>query len=110
MTSRKPQYTTSMNNDTETFTIARIGSEPTDDGDRLITWEVRAKGFAGIREFQASHDRFIATWTGCGAGWLKGTYCVLVDGAEIAIEARNDAWASVQQDIEDHGRRMAGWF
>ena len=99
-----------MSNDTETFTTRRVASEKTEDGDLFLTWEVRAKGFAGIRAFTAAHDRFIADWTGCGDGWLKGTYGVLVDGAEVAIEARNDAWASVQQDIEDHGRASAGWF
>jgi len=97
-----------MINDTETFNTSRVASEKTEDGDLLLTWEVRAKGFAGIRDFSAAHDRFIETWTGCGDGWLKGTYHVLVDGAEVAIEARNDAWASVQQEIEDHAM-MGAW-
>lgn len=88
--------------DTETFTTRRSGSEKTEDGDLLIKVEVRAKGFAGVRDFQAAHDRFIEVWTGCGDGWLKGTYSYLVDGAEIAIERNNDEWASRQQDIEDH--------
>ena len=97
-----------MSNDTETFNTHRVRSEPTEDGDRLFTWEVRAKGFAGVRAFNLAHNRFIAVWTGCGDGWLKGTYHVLVDGAEVAIEARNDAWASVQQEIEDHAM-MGAW-
>ncbi len=90
-----------MIQDTETFNVRRIASETTEDGDRLVTWEVRALGAAGVRDFAASYDRYIPTWTGCGNGWMRGTYSVLVDGSEIAIEARNDEWASRQQEIED---------
>ncbi len=93
-----------MIHDTELFTTTWVGSETTEDGDKLFIYEVRAKGFAGIRDFHAAHDRFIETWTGCGDGWLKGRFVRLVDGAEIAIEARNDEWAQRQQDIEDAGR------
>ena len=87
---------------TDNFTTSTIKREKTEDGDLLITMEVRAKGFAGVREFHATANRFIRDWTACGDGWLKGTYNYLVDGAEIAIEAANDAWASHQQDIEDY--------
>jgi hypothetical protein len=99
-------YDIDMSN--EQYTINRIASETTEDGDLLITWEVMAKGFAGIRDFSAEANRFIQSWVGCGNGFLKGQYNILVDGAEIAIEARNDAWASHQQAIEDNclGR---GW-
>jgi hypothetical protein len=76
----------------------------------LITFEVVAKGFAGIRAFHADAGRFIRDWVGAGEGLLKGTYSVLVDGAEIAIERQNDAWASQQQDIEDAGRAQCGRF
>jgi hypothetical protein len=50
----------------------------------------------------------LVEWKGCGDGWLAAQYKVLVDGAELAIERQNDAWASMQQDIEDRccGR---GW-
>lgn len=27
------------------------------------------------------------TWTGCGDGWIRGTYCVLVDGARSPSNA-----------------------
>jgi len=96
-----------MINDTETFETRRAGSEKTEDGDLLITFEVRAKGFAGVRAFHAAADRFIRDWTACGEGWLKGTYAILVDGAEIAIERNNDEWASRQQEIEDHA--LGAW-
>lgn len=97
-----------MIHDTETFTTRRVASETTEDGDLLITFEVRAKGFTGINNFQAAHNRVIEVWYGAGNGWMRSTFHVLVDGAEVAIETRNDAWASVQQEIEDHGRAMAG--
>jgi len=91
----------------ELYTTRIIKNEGTEDGDRLLTWEVRAKGFVGARAFQADQDRFIPEWIGCGDGWLKATYHVLVDGAEVAIEAANDAWASQQQAIEDAGMARA---
>jgi hypothetical protein len=91
-----------MIEDTDLYNTRRAGSEKTEDGDRYFSFEVRAKGFAGVRAFHAAADRFIRDWTACGDGWLKGTYGILVDGAEIAIEARNDEWASRQQEIEDH--------
>jgi hypothetical protein len=99
-----------MSNDTAPYTRQVISREWTEDGDLFMTWEVKTKGFEGVRAFHKDADRFIDTWVGCGNGWMKGTYGVLVDGAEIAIEARNDEWASRQQDIEDHGRGSAGWF
>jgi hypothetical protein len=86
---------------TDLYTTQIIKREPTEDGDLYLTWEARAKGFAGVRAFHSDNDRFIRDWTACGEGWLKGTYGVLIDGAEIAIERRNDEWAQHQQDIED---------
>ena len=79
-----------------------VRHEPTEDGDVLATWEVRAKGFAGVLAFIAQFDRHPEFWTAIGDGWLVGNYHVLIDGAEIAIERRNDEWAQRQQDIEDH--------
>jgi hypothetical protein len=87
-----------------------VKREPTEDGDLLITWEVTAKGRKGAEAFCKDSYRYIKSWTGAGNGMIKAQYCVLVDGAEIAIERRNDEWASRQQDIEDHGRASAGWF
>ena len=92
-----------MSNDTETIT-RRVASEKTEDGDLLLTWEVRVKGFDAARAWMKEADRWIEVWTACGDGWLAGRYNVLVDGAEIAIEAANDVWAQRQQDIEDAGR------
>lgn len=89
--------------ETETIT-RRVASEKTEDGDLLLTWEVRAKGFDSARKWMKESDRWIEIWDACGDGWLVARYCVLVDGAEVAIEARNDEWASRQQEIEDAGR------
>lgn len=92
--------------------------EDTEDGDYLFTVTVRAKGFAGVRAYNAERSHFVNrsgislgtldAWVGAGEGWLKATYSYVVDGAEVAIERSNDAWASAQQDIEDRccGR---GW-
>lgn len=112
-------YTLNMINDTDTFNTRRLASEKTEDGDLLITWEVRAKGFDGIRAYNAERSNQMTSigtsmhplteWTACGDGWLKATYNVLIDGMEIAIEARNDEWASRQQDIEDYCIRSGGW-
>lgn len=91
-----------MLQDTETFTTKRIKQESTEDGDLVITHEVRAKGFKGIKEFSKTYDRFyIESWTGCGDGWLKGNFSYLVDGTEIAIEKSNDYWASMKYDPYD---------
>lgn len=94
-----------MIQDTELFNTRRAKSENTDDGDLLITWEVKAKGFAGIKAYNAEtvnyHGMYpIGEWIGCGNGWLKAQFQRLIDGTEIAIEAANDAWAKDQEARE----------
>lgn len=86
-----------------------IKRETTEDGDLCLTFEVRAKGFAGVKEFNETQRYPIGSWVGCGDGWYKTTFYKVVDGAEVAIEARNDEWASRQQAIEDAGRQL-WWF
>lgn len=98
-----------MIHDTDIYTVRPIKRERTEDGDLCITWEVRVKGRVGAEAFCKQFDRYIATWTGCGNGWMRSTYFTLVDGAVIAIEARNDAWAQQQQDIEDRCRGLFGY-
>lgn len=90
-----------MNND-DTFTEHRHREGSNEDGDMVIRVEVRAKGKAGVKDFTNYRSRTGLVWTGCGNGWLRATYSYTVDGIELAIEARNDAWASAQQEIEDH--------
>jgi hypothetical protein len=107
-----------MIENTDLFNTRLAKSEWTEDGDKLFVWEVRAKGFAGVKAYNAERTNQMTSiggrleplteWTGCGDGWLKATYSYVVDGAEIAIEARNDAWASHQQEIEDAGRMSYG--
>ena len=90
-------------------------TEPTEDGDYLATITVRAKGFAGVRAYNEVRKRYVTRsgspfgtldeWTGCGDGWLKATYTYLIDGAEVALERQNDAWASQQTEMDE--RR--GW-
>jgi hypothetical protein len=92
-----------MTHPADIYDTRPVHREKTEDGDLLITWEVRAKGREGAEAFCKQFDRYIESWTGCGNGWLKAQYHVLVDGAEVAIEARNDEWAQRQQDIEDRG-------
>jgi hypothetical protein len=98
-----------MIQDTELFNTRRIKSEKTHDGDTLITWEIRAKGFAGVCAYNCERRQQvdvysgralerIADWVGCGDGWMKHQFYQLIDGAEIAIEAANDAWASMQEE------------
>lgn len=111
-------YTKSMIHDTDLYNERITNREGTEDGDLAITVTVRAKGFEGIRAYNGERGHFrtrggssfgtLADWVGAGEGWLKATYTYVVDGAEIAIERNNDAWASLQQEIEDHacGR---GW-
>lgn len=100
-----------MIENTDTFNTRLQTAEWTEDGDKLITWEVRAKGFAGVKAYNSERGNQMTSigtrlhplteWKGCGDGWLKATYNVLVDGAELALEARNDAWARDQQFRED---------
>lgn len=91
----------------DSYTISIIKRETTEDGDLCLTFEVRAKGFAGVRDFNETQQYPIGSWVGCGDGWYKTTLYKVIDGAEIALEARNDEWASRQQEIEDAalGRR-----
>ena len=101
----------SMIENTDTFNTRLQTAEWTEDGDKLITWEVRAKGFAGVKAYNAERGNQMTSigtrlhplteWKGCGDGWLKATYNVLVDGADFALEARNDAWARDQQFREE---------
>jgi hypothetical protein len=100
-----------MIENTDLFNTRLAKSEWTEDGDKCFTWEVRAKGFAGVKAYNAERVNQMTSiggrlepllnWVACGNGWLKATYSHVVDGVEIAIEARNDEWASRQQDIED---------
>lgn len=90
------------NNDIDLYAVCMIASERTEDGDMLVTWEVVAKGFEGIRAFVDQHGHPYEIWTGCGNGILKTTYNVLVDGTALAIEASNDYRASMSHDPYDY--------
>lgn len=87
------------NNEPYSFICKR---EPTEDGDYIFTREIRAFGFAGIREWNSNYAKTpITEWTGCGDGWLKAHESWLVDGAVVAIEASNDYWASMRDPRGD---------
>lgn len=98
-----------MINNTDLYETRRVASEWNEDGDKVLTFKVRAKGFEGIKAYNAECHNYrgmgeLIEWVGCGDGWLEATYYKAIDGVEIAIEARNDEWASRQQEIEDYCR------
>jgi hypothetical protein len=93
-----------MNTD-DTFTITTVNREHTDDGDVLVTFKVVAKGFAGVRDYNEHAAHSLSVWKGIGNGFVEATFTRLVDGVEIAIEKRNDYYASIQTEMD----RQFGW-
>lgn len=93
-----------MNEDT---TISLIKREPTEDGDFILHFKVTAPSFDAARQFAKENPDQGRMWNGHSDGSYTSHFTKYVDGAEVAIEARNDEWASRQQAIEDAGR---GWW
>lgn len=94
-----------MNEDT---TISLIKRETTEDGDFILTFKVTAPTFEAARQFAKENPEKGRMWDCHGDGIYTSTFTKYVDGAEVAIEARNDEWASRQQEIEDAGRGCWG--
>ena len=91
-------------------TISLIKRETTEDGDLCLTFKVTAPNFDAARQFAKENPYKGRMWNGHGDGSYTSHFNKTVDGAEVAIEARNDEWASRQQEIEDHGRMAMGFF
>ncbi len=85
-------------------TISLFKREPTEDGDFILTFKVTAPNRAAAFQFVKENPHTAGCWNGNGDGSYTSYFTKYVDGAEVAIEARNDEWASRQQEIEDAGR------
>ena len=82
-------------------TISLVKREPTEDGDYIMTFQVTAPNRAAAIQFVKDNPHKVSCWAGNGDGSYTSHFIKYVDGAEVAIEARNDEWASHQQAIED---------
>ena len=92
--------------------ITRNGT--TEDGDVIFTRHIEVSSIAEAKEVTADLKRLVTrggstlyhdvAWVGKG-GKLVWTDTYVVDGAEVALEAANDAWASNQASMEPEWAR-----
>jgi len=86
------------------FTITKISSSDTEDGDIIVCYEVRVQDEAGKVSYNKNSKWYISVWEDAGEGWFKGTYNIMIDATEVAIEQANDraCWRARAED-DAHG-------